>query len=199
MRGSRSCWSRRQVAALLAVAGMLAGPGRVAAAECWPPPVAAPVADPFREPACRWCEGNRGIEYATPADTTVRAVAGGVVSFSGVVAGTRYVVVEHPDGRRATYGGLAQAAVRRGDQVVTRRVIGRTAEHLHFGLREGSVYVDPAPYLGRAVYPTRLVPLDGSPAPAPGPAKLVCEQRSSAAEYRPTTRVITGRNHPTVR
>ena len=31
------------------------------------PPVAAPVVDPFREPPCAWCPGNRGIEYGPPA------------------------------------------------------------------------------------------------------------------------------------
>ena len=86
-----------------------------------PPPVragarrsSAPVADPFREPACAWCPGNRGIEYGTGAG---RRSCGrrrpATVTFAGVVAGTRYVVVDHADGRlRATYGNLASSALR---------------------------------------------------------------------------------------
>ena len=34
------------------------------------------------------------------------AVASGEVTFSGTVAGTRYVVVRHADGLRVTYGNL---------------------------------------------------------------------------------------------
>ena len=83
-------------------------------AACYVPPVDAPIVDPFREPACAQCAGNRGLEYATAPGTPVRAVAGGIVSFSGVVAGTRYVVVDQPDGYRTTYGRLAAATARTG-------------------------------------------------------------------------------------
>src|SRR3954470_12542621 len=86
-------------------------------AQCYAPPVTAPVVDPFRQPPCAQCAGNRGLEYATPPGTAVTAVAGGVVTFSGVVAGTRYVVVDQPDGYRATYGRLAGSFVGIGAQV----------------------------------------------------------------------------------
>src|SRR5262245_2865597 len=65
---------------------------------CLNAPVRAPVIDPFRTPGCRWCAGNRGIEYGTTPGTLVRASAAGTVTFAGVVAGTRYVVVLHPSG-----------------------------------------------------------------------------------------------------
>jgi septal ring factor EnvC (AmiA/AmiB activator) len=141
---------------------------------CYPPPVVAPVVDPFRAPACAQCAGNRGLEYGTRAGQLVTAVAAGVVSFSGVVAGTRYVVVLQGDGRRATYGRLASATVALGASVTTGAVVGTTSAGLFFGFREGETYVDPAPLLGRWRFRSRLVPSNGDPArPAP-PARLGC-------------------------
>jgi hypothetical protein len=134
----------------------------------------APVADPFREPACPFCAGNRGIEYAVPAGTPVRAAGAGTVTFSGVVAGTFYLVVEHADGVRATYGQLAGSHLGVGSAVTAGAIVGVSAGGLHFGLRVGDRYVDPAPWLGRLVERARLVPTDGSaPRPAP-PPRLSC-------------------------
>ncbi len=183
MRSSK-CWSRRAVTCssrctrfvvgTLAALSLLVIAGTASAADCWLPPVDAPVVDPFRPPPCTWCAGNRGLEYGTPGGTAVRAVAAGEVTFSGTVAGERYVVVRHADGRRATYGGLASSPLRTGDVVAARSVVGVTDGHLHFGLRDGDVYLDPAPYLGRLVGRPRLVPDDGTVArPAP-PPRLRC-------------------------
>ena len=102
---------------------------------CLLPPVTAPVADPFREPACPWCPGNRGLTYDVAAGTPVRAAAAGTVTFSGSVAGTFYVVVEHADGLRATYGELAGSHLDAGDVVVAGAIVGPSAGGLHFGLR----------------------------------------------------------------
>jgi murein DD-endopeptidase MepM/ murein hydrolase activator NlpD len=158
-----------------------AGPGGVAG--CLLPPVSAPVADPFRDPGCEWCPGNRGLQYAAAAGTAVTAAAAGTVTFSGVVAGTRYVVIEHATGGlRATYGGLAATVLAAGDVVAAGAVVGRVGgEGLHFGLRRGEQYVDPAPLLGRLVERPRLVPTDGTPRrPAP-PPRLRCAAAAAAA------------------
>ncbi len=150
-------------------------PATVAAQQpCWQPPVDAPVRDPFRPPRCRWCAGNRGIEYATRPGTSVRSVAAGTVSYSGTVAGTRYVVVEHANGWRTTYGDLARTGLQTGDVVVAGSVVGVARSRMHFGLRTGTRYVDPAPYLGEPTYPTRLIPLDGSRAAPAGRPRLTC-------------------------
>jgi murein DD-endopeptidase MepM/ murein hydrolase activator NlpD len=157
-------------------------------ASCLLPPVVAPVADPFRAPACPWCPGNRGIEYVVPAGTPVRAAAAGTVTFSGSVAGTFYVVVEHADGVRATYGRLSGSHLRARSPVVAGAIVGLSAGGLHFGLRVGDQYVDPAPRLGRLVERARLVPTDGSPArPAP-PPRLAC-----AAPAPPTFALLATR------
>lgn len=139
--------------------------GVLLASTCWAPPVDAVVIDPFREPACAWCPGNRGLEYGTSPGTAVRAVAAGEVSFAGRVAGVGYVVVRHGDGLRATYGGVS-SQLRTGMPVVAAMVIGTTEGTLHFGLRRGADYLDPAPFLGVVAGRARLVPVDGA-APRP--------------------------------
>ncbi|MDJ0768593.1 MAG: M23 family metallopeptidase [Ilumatobacter sp.] len=162
-----------QIALAITALATLA-PSTAHAAPCWAPPVTARVTDPFREPACRWCAGNRGIEYGTPPGTTVRAVAGGRVSFAGDVAGTTYVVVRHRDGLRTTYGNLRHTHLDDGDLVVRGARVGTTDGRLHFGLRDGSRYVDPSPYLGRWMRRPRLIPVDGSPGRPSPPATLRC-------------------------
>jgi murein DD-endopeptidase MepM/ murein hydrolase activator NlpD len=133
-------------------------------APCWRPPVAGVILDPFRAPPCRWCAGNRGIEYAVARGTTVRAASSGTVTFSGDVAGIRYVVVQLPNGWRTTYGRLDAVNVELDDVVVAGSRIGTVSSELFFGLRIGEDYVDPAPFVGTIVGRSRLVPVDGSAA-----------------------------------
>jgi murein DD-endopeptidase MepM/ murein hydrolase activator NlpD len=158
----------------LCLVAALAVAAPAAATTCWAPPVDASVSDPYREPACPWCPGNRGIEYATRRGDPVRAVAAGIVRFSGEVAGVSYVVVEHADRRRVTYGRLATRAVRRGDDVVRGARIGTADVAFHFGLRVDDRYVDPTPHLGVSEGVPRLVPTDGTPAAPAPPPRVVC-------------------------
>ena len=87
------------VAAVASASLTVAGAGEVDA--CWYPPVLGRVVDPFREPPCPWCAGNRGIEYRVPRRTPVRSVATGDVTYSGVVVRRPYVI-RRPSGRRTT-------------------------------------------------------------------------------------------------
>lgn len=162
------------LAVVVVVAALAAAPVPALAAPCWPVPVAAPVTDPFREPGCRWCPGNRGIEYGTAAGTPVRAIAAGTVSFAGSVAGTSYVVVTHADGRRLTYGNLRDLTVAERDVVSRGTRLGETAGRFHLGLRDGARYVDPTPFLGEERGVVRLVPTDGTAAAPAPPPRLVC-------------------------
>ncbi len=146
----------------------------VGATPCLVPPVRAAVVDPFRDPGCSYCPGNRGIEYEPPAGTAVTSAAAGTVSFAGSVANTLYVVVEHLDGYRTTYGRLASTSVRRGDMINSGHLIGVTTDRLFFGLRLRDDYLDPAPLLGRIVVRPYLVPLDGANRHAPPTATHVC-------------------------
>jgi murein DD-endopeptidase MepM/ murein hydrolase activator NlpD len=153
----------RAVAVAAVVVSLLAAaPAAAAAPPCLLPPVArATVIDPFRPPACPYCAGNRGIDLATPAGGPVVAAAAGRVTFAGSVAGTRYVVVEHTGGYRTTYGQLASAAVRAGQQVVAGAPVGTSTGRLFFGLRLADEYLDPAPHLAVVRSLPQLVPLNG--------------------------------------
>jgi murein DD-endopeptidase MepM/ murein hydrolase activator NlpD len=179
---------------LLVVVSLLAPGGRAGPSVCLLAPVSAPIVDPFRAPGCQWCPGNRGLQYAVAAGTPVRAAAAGTVSFSGVVAGTSYVVVEHAaGGLRATYGGLAETALHAGDVVAAGSVVGLAGgDGLHFGLRRGDEYVDPAPLLGRLVERPRLVPIDGTPRRAPPPPQLRCPAANSASPRAATLSSAAG-------
>jgi murein DD-endopeptidase MepM/ murein hydrolase activator NlpD len=168
------------VAFVAAVVAVVAGvsPAAVAAGTCYPPPVEAPVAVAYREPACRYCAGHRGIDFDSRAGDSVRAVAAGEVTFAGSVAGTRYVVVAHADGLRATYGGLDRVLVAEGGVVRQGQRLATAGGLLYFGLRRGDEYVDPTPLLGRWRRQVRLVPTDGSARrPAP-PARLECPEQT---------------------
>lgn len=162
--------ARAAVTALLAVAAAGVEP------RCYDPPVAAPIAERFREPACPFCAGRRGITFATRPGDTVRAVAPGVVTFSGRVAGTAYVVVAHDDGLLATYGRFARTWLIAGQRIRVQQAIATAGSSpLHFGLRQSGRYVDPEPLLGVRRFPVRLVPTDGSARRAAvGNGQLVC-------------------------
>ncbi|MGH9184999.1 MAG: peptidoglycan DD-metalloendopeptidase family protein, partial [Acidimicrobiales bacterium] len=162
------------LAAGLLVAGWPAP--RPAAADTGPgylPPVDAPVVDPFRPPPSPYGPGNRGLEYATAPNIPVRAAAAGTVAFAGPVARTLYVTIDHPDGLSTTYSFLASVAVTAGDLVSQGRVIGASTDRLHFGVRSGEVYLDPAVVLAEPEARVHLVPDDGGTGPpAPPPSDL---------------------------
>ncbi len=146
----------------------------VAVATCWVPPVEAPVRIGFEAPACSWCPGHRGVEFATAAGSVVRAVEAGVVSFAGTVVGQRFVTVTDHAGWQETYGYLSGAAVTQGQAVAAGQPVGTAGTTLMFTVRVAGVYVDPGPMLGSWRWPARLVPLDGA-APRPvGPPALSC-------------------------
>ncbi len=156
----------------LCAAFALSAPPRAFA--CWLPPVGGPVVDAFRRPACPWCPGNRGLEYATGRGEPVRAASAGTVAFAGEVAGEVFVSVEVPGGLVVTYGRLAARRVDAGQRVRAGQIVGRASGGMILTVRRAGEYVDPAPLLGRWVARVRLVPTDGAPArPAPAP-RLEC-------------------------
>lgn len=174
MTRHRSRRSLFQITVVAIVVSLLSPSGMAGAGQCWRAPVEAPVSDPFRAPGCPWCPGHRGLEYDTSTGTDVRAVAGGVVTFSGTVAGTGYVVVRHADGLRTTYGNVMPGILDIGDLVVRGMSVGSTTGRLHFGVRRGNSYIDPAPLIGALIGVARLIPTRGErPAPAPAP-RLRC-------------------------
>ena len=104
----------------------------IALGVCLALPSNATVIDPFRAPECARCAGNRGIEYAVPANAVVRSGLRGEVAFVGMVANVRYVVVEQGE------------VLRRGDALGTMGGSdARGTARLHLGVRVGDEYMDP--------------------------------------------------------
>lgn len=101
--------------------------------------------------------GHWGLDLAAVGDEPVRAAAGGVVSFSGTVAGNRTVTVDHGGGLKTSYSYLARSQVAKGQWVARGQPLGEAdgRSHsglpyptLHFSVRINGTYVDPAPRLG---------------------------------------------------
>ncbi|MFJ8628043.1 peptidoglycan DD-metalloendopeptidase family protein [Kitasatospora sp. NPDC093550] len=114
------------------------------------------------------------MDLAAVAGTEVRAAAGGVVVFSGQVAGRPVVTVSHPGSGspplRTTYLPVT-GALPVGTPVAAGQVIGRLApdgrhcsarDCLHWGLLRGGRYLDPLALLGAGA--ARLLPLGPEPA-----------------------------------
>ena len=111
------------------------------------PPLSLPiklvVIDQFRAPSCKWCSGNRGIEYRTEQGSLVTAAAGGIASFVGMVAGTQYVVVKTNDNILVTHGRLQSVSVKSGAVIAVGQTIGVAGESLYIGVRVNGQYTDP--------------------------------------------------------
>lgn len=140
------------------------------------PPVEAPIADGFRPPATTFGPGNWGIDYATAPTMPVRSAAAGTVVFAGQVGGVLHVVVLHPDGLRTTYSLLDAITVHRGDRVEQGAVVGVSGSSLHFGVRVGDTYLDPAEVFARPRGRARLVPDDGRGLPPEAAERGVLER-----------------------
>ncbi|HZM83582.1 MAG TPA: M23 family metallopeptidase [Candidatus Limnocylindrales bacterium] len=130
-------------------------------------PVAGPIVRPFDPPPRPWLPGHRGVDIEAPAGSLVRAAAGGVVWFAGMVASRPLVSISHPNGTRTTYEPV-KPLVSAGDIVAAGDVIGTLSTGhagcgkpcLHWGLRQGETYLDPLSLLGLAR--VRLLPPSSS-------------------------------------
>lgn len=156
------------------------GPGSVTYA----PPVAAPIADPFRPPTTPYGPGNRGLEYATGAGDAVRASAAGEVLFAGTVAGSLHVTLGHADGVRTSYSLLASVAVAPGQHVDRGELVGRAGDRLHLGARVGDVYLDPASLFAGGKARVELLPLEVPPGSSPDAEARVVAELALAEGWR---------------
>jgi len=188
--------------ALAAAAPVAAGDGS------WTWPVEGPAGGPpsvegdFDAPDSTYGPGHRGVDLATLVGAPVHAVAGGVVTFAGDVAGVGAVTIDH-GAERSTYQPVS-AAVSTGDQVEAGEVIGNVvlgpfhcmSPCLHLGriTEADEGYLDPLDRLaGRSRI--RLIDPDGPPpVPPAGPAGAGMLQRPIAG---PVTSPFGTREHPT--
>lgn len=128
-----------------------------AGAWSWPLSPRLQVTRAFERPTTRYGPGHRGIDLDGIADQRVLAVADGVVTHSGVVAGRGTVTVRHEGGIASTYEPVDDR-VGEGTAVRAGATIGAigTGSHcagagscLHLGARLGEDYLDPLLLLAR--------------------------------------------------
>ena len=145
-----SCSRRRRSRTLVGAAGQPAG-----AAPCWLPPVVGTIADPFREPPCPWCAGNRGLEYRIGRRRCRRCRR----EWTGRVRrhGRRRPLRRGPGlptaGATPTDSSLRPRSSSATSCSRQRRSDG-ASDTFFFGLRIGDEYADPAPFIGATSTPT---------------------------------------------
>lgn len=151
------------------VPGQRAGAGadaRTAVGDRRPPftlPADGEVVRLFLAPAVRWGAGHRGVDV-TVTDGVVRAPADGTVTWAGHVVDRGVLTITHAGGLRTSLEPVAAlhpvgTTVGRGDPValLEDRRHGRCTEAcVHWGVRDGDVYVDPLRLL--APVTVRLLP-----------------------------------------
>jgi len=94
---------------------------------------------------------HEGVDYGAPSGTPIWAIASGRVASSGWMGACgNGVILRHDSGYESIYCHMSSVAVRGGQQVRQKQLIGRvgctgacTGPHLHFGLKKGGKYMDP--------------------------------------------------------
>lgn len=162
----------RLLGGVLLLGGLLLDPQLALAAEWVLPLSGAPVVTrPFEPPPTPYGRGHRGVDLAGAPDEPVRAAGAGTIGYAAPLAGRGVVTVLHDGGLRTTYEPVT-ATIGVGETVRAGDPIGLLqAGHpgcpvpacLHWGLRQGEVYLDPMSLLRPG--PIRLLPSAGSPGP----------------------------------
>lgn len=177
---------RRRTALVLALAWSLTLPGGHAADGATDPtdrsgavqrlPVEGAVRARFRAPEHPWSSGHRGIDLLASQGTAVRAPAAGTVTFADVVVDRSVMTITHPDGLRSSLEPVT-ASVDVGTRVLPGQVVGvldggpwhcAPDSCLHWGVRDGEVYLDPLELLPGAG-PVVLLPAEASARARSGP------------------------------
>lgn len=122
------------------------------------------IASPFgwRVAPCAGCSSNHdGVDFHVPEGTPIYAATTGTVIFTGWKSGLGYhIVIDDGHGYVTYYGHMIDgsipanigvgAHVTMGDLVGLVGCTGQcTGAHLHFGLQDEGVFVDPMPVLER--------------------------------------------------
>ncbi|MCS6948033.1 MAG: peptidoglycan DD-metalloendopeptidase family protein [Steroidobacteraceae bacterium] len=106
-----------------------------------------------RHPVLARIRAHKGVDYAAPIGTPIRAAGAGVVRFVGVNGGYGKVVeISHPNRVTTVYAHMSRFApgLRAGDRVKQGEIIGyvgmsglATGPHLHYEYRVRGMHVDP--------------------------------------------------------
>lgn len=104
-------------------------------------------------PVLRETRAHRGIDYAAPTGTRVKATGDGVVEFAGIQGGYgKVVMIRHAGNKTTVYGHLSgfASSLKKGARVSQGDVIGfvgatglATGPHLHYEFRIAGVHRNP--------------------------------------------------------
>ncbi len=103
----------------------------------------------------RWGTVHEGLDIAAPIGTPIHVPMAGVVISSGPASGFGlWVRVQHNDGTITVYGHINRSFVQVGQRVAAGQVIAETGNrgqstgpHLHIGVMQNGVYINPKPWL----------------------------------------------------
>lgn len=100
--------------------------------------------------------GHSGIDFSMPDGTPLRAIKDGIIhlkDFGDKNAG-KMIKINGEDGKDYIYGHLSKFSVNEGQIVNKGDIIGysgntgfSTGSHLHFGVKEGTKFIDPSAYI----------------------------------------------------
>jgi murein DD-endopeptidase MepM/ murein hydrolase activator NlpD len=123
-----------------------------------------------RHPILNTIRAHKGVDYAAPTGTIIKAAGDGRVSFVGTQGGYgRVVILEHGGGISTLYAHMSQFAkgLRTGQRVAQGQTIGyvgssgaATGPHLHYEYRINGVHQNPrtVPLPDAAPIPTAYMP-----------------------------------------
>ena len=103
----------------------------------------------------RWGRIHKGVDWACPIGTAIKASSSGTVTKAGWGSGYGYVVyINHDDGRQMRYGHLSKILVKtgqrvnQGDKIALSGNTGRsTGPHVHFEILINGSQVNPLDYM----------------------------------------------------
>ena len=161
-----------------------------------PPPLT--VVAVFALPAQPWLPGNRGVDLAAATGEPVRAATEGGVLYAGELAG-RGVVSIGRGGLRVSYEPV-DPLIHVGEQVERGQLIGHVSGEadacgppgtcLHWGVRDGTTYLDPMKLL--ASHPqVRLLPIWADGLPPVTAARVVAEAPTTSPASFPAGTLAT--------
>jgi hypothetical protein len=167
----------------------------------WTWPVDGPVLRPFVFGDDPYAAGqHRGVDIGAPSGASVRAPAGGTVSFAGTVpTGGRTITIRTPDGYSVTLLHLGGIGVTRGASVAEGAAVGTIGSsgqpglaepHVHLGIRlttDANGYLDPLTLLPPRSGPAPEPEPNPAAAPDPAPAPAADEPPASAPHPEPVS------------
>lgn len=115
-----------------------------------------------QQPKAGASKNHKGIDIGVPLDTPIYAPANGRIAFVGIEGGSnlkkgygKFITIDHGNGVMSWYGHLNKWVVNKDQVVSTGDLIAysgntgnSTGPHLHFGIQEGSIWVNPIDYIG---------------------------------------------------